>query len=94
MGIILLKSLTPVATNGLHTNRFSEFDDDEEMYSDEDEGDEAEALMEEEGLYSHTNGGGVLEMQMLDESNGHIAAAEVAGADLPETPDTFGAGPL
>ena len=57
MGIILLKSLTPVASNGLHTNRFSEFDDDDEEYDDDE--DDAEALMEEEGLYSG-DGGGVL----------------------------------
>ena len=71
MGIILLKSLTPVASNGLHTNRFSEFDDDDDDDEYEDDEDEAEAHMEEEGLYSG-DGVGVLQIQMHDESNGNI----------------------
>ena len=37
MGIILLKTLTPVAANGVITNRFTEFDDDDELFEDDDE---------------------------------------------------------
>ena len=73
MGIILLKTLTPVAANGVITNRFTEFDDDDEMYEDDDE----EQHMDEEGVYSQSLKDDVLEMQNLDDSNGGILVADV-----------------
>ena len=58
---------------GVHTNRFSEFDDE----------DEDEQEMQEEGVYSSTNRADILTMQNMDESHGPV---DVVG-ELPFSPD-------
>ena len=76
MGIILrpLQS-TGRHTGGKHSNRFTEFDDEDEQE------------MEEEAVYSSTNREDILTMQQLDESTGIISSPKHGDIELPMSPD-------
>ena len=74
MGIIL-RSLKNDRRNGVNKSHFNEFDDDDE-----------EQEMQEEGVYSSTNGPDVLTMQNLDESVGPINGDDMASPDLTDNP--------